>query len=161
MTRRTILIAFCPIVSLTICACAGNRIASPAGGVVPALSPAISLEQSQGLVVPSKVHKISGTYKGTVTASGSGQKQSGTIKVVIKQKKKNVSGPVYITLAGETQKYSFTGKITASKKKETLFTFSIEGGSGHASVIGKVLKGTAMVLTTSGYHITFKFKAKK
>jgi hypothetical protein len=160
MTRRTIFAAFCTIVALTICACSGNRIASPAGGVVPALSPAISLEQSQG-VVPAKGHKISGTYKGTVTASVSGKKQSGTIKVVIKQKKKNVSGPVYITLAGDTQKYSFTGKITSSKKKETLFTFSVEGGSGHASVIGKVLKGTAKVTTTSGYTITFTFNAKK
>jgi hypothetical protein len=161
MTRRMILAAFCTIVSLTICACSGNRIASPAEGVVPALSPAISLEQSQGAVVPAKGHKISGTYKGKVTASASGQKQSGTIKVVIKQKRKNVSGPVYITLAGDTQKYSFTGKITSSKKKETLLTFSIEGGSGHASVIGKVLKGTAKVLTTSGYTITFIFNAKK
>ena len=161
MTRRTIFAAFCAIVSLTVCACSGNRIASPAEGVVPALSPAISLEQSQGLVVPAKGHKISGTYKGTVTASANGKKQSGTIKVVIKQKKKNVSGPVYITLAGDTRKYSFSGKITSSKKKQTLFTFSVEGGSGHASVIGMVLKGTAKVSTTSGYTITFTFNAKK
>jgi hypothetical protein len=161
MTRRTIFAAFCAIVSLIICACSGNRIASPAGGVVPALPPAISLEQSQGAVVPAKHHKISGTYKGTVTASANGQKQSGTIKVIIMQKKKSVSGPVYITLAGDTQKYSFTGKITSSKKKVTLFSFSVEGGSGHASVIGKVLKGTAKVSTTSGYTITFNFNAKK
>lgn len=161
MTRRTIFAAFCAIVSLAICACSGNRIASPPGGVVPALSPAIGLQQSQAGVVPAKGHKISGTYQGKVTASANGQKESGTIKVVIKQKKKNVSGPVYITLAGDTQKYSFTGKITSSKKKETLFTFSVEGGSGHASVIGKVLKGTAKVSTTSGYTITFTFDAKK
>jgi hypothetical protein len=161
MTRRTIFAAFCTIVSLAICACSGNRNASPAGGLVPALQPAISLEQSQGGVVPAKHHKISGTYKGTVTASADGKKQSGTIKVVIMQKKKSVSGPVYITLAGDTKKYSFSGKITSSKKKETLFSFSVEDGSGHASVIGKVLKGTAKVLTTSGYTVTFTFNAKK
>ncbi len=161
MTRRTIFAAFCAIVSLTVCACSGNRLASPAGGVVPALRPAISLEQSQGGVVPAKRHKISGTYKGKVTVSANGQKQSGTIKVVIMQKKKDVSGPVYITLAGDTKKYSFSGKITSSKKKETLFSFSVEGGSGHASVIGKVLKGTAKVLTSSGYTVTFTFNATK
>lgn len=126
MTRRTIFAAFCAIVSLTVCACSGNRLASPAGGVVPALRPAISLEQSQGGVVPAKRHKISGTYKGKVTVSANGQKQSGTIKVVIMQKKKDVSGPVYITLAGDTKKYSFSGKITSSKKKKPCFPLALK-----------------------------------
>ncbi|MBV9718485.1 MAG: hypothetical protein JOZ77_04155 [Candidatus Eremiobacteraeota bacterium] len=158
MIRPTIFAA--ALVSLALCACSGNRIASPAG-VVPQLSQELNQGQPQSGIVPDTGHKISGTYKGTVTGSAKGQKQNGTIKVIITQKKKNVSGPVYLTFDSDTQKYAFSGKITSRKKNDTSFTFAVEGGSGHASVIGKVLKGTAKVTTSSGITVTFTYKATR
>ena len=104
----------------------GNKIAPPSGEVVPALPPAISLEQSQGGVVPAKHHKISGTYKGKVTASANGQKQSGTIKVVIMQKKKNVSGPFTLRLPATPKSTLLRVRLRLQRKKKRCFPLALK-----------------------------------